>query len=77
MSKRSGEIRGSVAQSHNPFAANSSASYSRLICPLRHLMALAGGAFFTIAKLKGNRSLRELPMLDVGGFDTVEHGFCL
>ena len=33
----------------------------------------AGGAFVKVAKLEGDRSLRKLAVLDIDGFDTVEH----
>ena len=33
----------------------------------------AGGAFVKVTKLEGERSLRELAVLDIDGFDTVEH----
>ena len=48
------------------------AGYSGLICTLRHLMA-PPGAPFQVAKLEGERSLRELAVLDIDGLDTVEH----
>src|SRR4029077_18450398 len=32
-----------------------------------------GGAFVKVTKLEGERSLRELAVLDIDGLDTVEH----